>query len=477
MTLSKLLQDVEVKGEFTDVAIQDVTDSTARLSPGCAFVCIRGERADGNAFARQALDRGAACILCEEDLGLPRQVLVKDARQAYALMCGAWFGHPARSLRLFGVTGTNGKTTTTYLLKEILERAGARVGLIGTIEDIVGNRSFDAQRTTPDPYELHRLFSKIVESGSECCVMEVSSQALAQSRVAGCRFEAGIFTNLTRDHLDYHKTMENYLAAKKILFTQCGTGIINLDDQYAGEILTDAACRTVTFSANGLSDYQARKITLRADGTQYSLRAGGDDWPVQMRALGRFSVYNSLGAIAAAAQAGVPMPVILEALKENSGVRGRMEHVPTQRNFSVIIDYAHTPDGLENVLTALNQLKKKRIITVFGCGGDRDRTKRPLMGAVAAELSDYSIITSDNPRSEDPAAIIRDILPAFAKTSPSAFQVVENRRAAIEAALMLAQKDDIVLLAGKGHECYQILGEGVIHFDEREIVKDFLENR
>lgn len=476
MTLSELLRDVEVKDKITDVVIQDVTDSTERLTPGCAFVCIRGGRFDGSDFARQALSRGAACVVCENDLGLPQQVLVEDARRAYALMCAAYFGNPADKLRLFGVTGTNGKTTTTYLLKEIFERAGARVGLIGTIEDIVGERRFDAARTTPDPYELHRLFSKMVCSGSECCVMEVSSQALKQRRVSGCRFETGVFTNLTEDHLDYHKTMAEYLSAKKILFTRCKTGIINLNDPYAQSIIADSPCNAVTYSVGCEADYRAADIILNAAETRYRLHTGAGDWQVKLPLPGRFSVFNSLGAIAAAAQAGVEMPVILGALEESRGVRGRMEHVPTQRDFSVIIDYAHTPDGLENVLTALNCFKKGRIITVFGCGGDRDRTKRPLMGAAAQTLSDYCIITSDNPRSEPPDDIINDILPAFACASPQTYQVIENRRRAIETALSLAGRDDIVLLAGKGHECYQVLADGVIHFDEREIVKDFLRN-
>lgn len=476
MTLSELLQDVKVKGKFTDVVIKDVTDSTERLSPGCAFVCIRGERSNGNDFALRAVAGGAACVVCEKNLNLPQQVIVEDARRAYALMCAALFGNPSRRLRLFGVTGTNGKTTTTYLLKEIFERAGARVGLIGTIEDIVGERSFDAVRTTPDPHELHGLFSKMVGSGSEICVMEVSSQALAQGRAAGCNFETGVFTNLTRDHLDYHKTMEDYLEAKKILFAQCKTGIVNLDDGFAENIISSAPCRTVTYSAERESDYRAFDILLNAAETRYRLHTESGERQVSLPLPGRFSVYNSLGAIAAAAQAGVEMPVILGALKESRGVRGRMERVPARCDFSVIIDYAHTPDGLENVLTALNCFKKGRIITVFGCGGDRDKTKRPLMGAAARQLSDYCIITSDNPRSEPPAEIINDILPAFADASPQTYRVVENRKNAIETALTLAGRNDIVLLAGKGHECYQVLAHGVIGFDERKIVQDFLKN-
>ncbi len=477
MTLSELLQDVEVIGEFTDVEIKDVTDSTQRMVPGCAFVCIRGERTDGNTFAQTALDAGAACIVTETDLGLPNQVLVKNSREAYALMCGAYFGNPAQILRLIGVTGTNGKTTTTYLLKEILENAGYTVGLIGTIEDIVGKRTFDASRTTPDPYELHKLFRHMADAGCQYCVMEVSSQALAQGRVIGCWFDTAVFTNLTRDHLDYHKTMDNYLSAKKILFSQCDTGVVNIDDKYARYIIAGSGCQVVSFSINNLSHYRARDILLRSDGTEYRLEAKGKEFSVKLPILGEFSVLNSLGAIAAASECGIAMPCILDALANSKGVRGRLEFVPTGRDFSVIIDYAHTPDGLENVLCALNQLKKGRIITVFGCGGDRDKTKRPIMGEIAAKLSDYCVITSDNPRTENPMQIIRDILPAFADVPEQTYQVVENRREAIGTALALAGEDDIVLLAGKGHECYQILNDGVIHFDEREIVADFLNNK
>lgn len=336
------------------------------------------------------------------------------------------------------------------------------------------NRTFDAKRTTPDSYELHRLFRRMADAGCQFCVMEVSSQALAQGRVAGCRFETAVFTNLTRDHLDYHKTMANYLSAKKILFSQCNIGVVNMDDKYARYIMEESGCRTVTFSVRGTADYRARDVILRSDGTKYRVEAKGRDFSAELPLLGEFSVYNSLGAIAAASECGVPMMCILHTLAKSKGVRGRLEFVPTGKKFSVIIDYAHTPDGLESVLCALNRLRRGRIITVFGCGGDRDKTKRPMMGAVAAKLSDYCVITSDNPRTEDPAQIIRDILPAFADVPKQSYLVVENRREAIGAALALAQANDIVLLAGKGHECYQILNDGVIHFDEREIVADFL---
>ena len=363
------------------------------------------------------------------------------------------------------------------MLKEILENAGYSVGLIGTIEDIVGKRAFDANRTTPDPYELHKLFRRMADAGCQYCVMEVSSQALAQGRVIGCWFDTAIFTNLTRDHLDYHKTMENYLSAKKILFSQCDTGVVNMDDSYARYIIAGSGCRVVSFSINSFAHYRARDIILRSDGTQYRLEAKGQEYVVELPILGEFSVLNSLGAIAAASESGVPMSDILDALEKSKGVRGRLEFVPTGENFSVIIDYAHTPDGLENVLSALNRLKKGRVITVFGCGGDRDKTKRPMMGEVAARLSDYCVITSDNPRTEEPAQIIRDILPAFSHIPEQSYQVMENRREAIGAALTLAQENDIVLLAGKGHECYQILNDGVIHFDEREIVANFLNDK
>ena len=474
MTLQELLNGVDVLSVVPEAEITALCRDSRKVTEGCAFVCITGTGVDSHAFAADALNAGAAVVIVERDLGLPRQVLVPNSRTAWGRMSANWFGHPSRRMHLIGVTGTNGKTSTTYLLKAILEQAGYTVGLIGTIRNLIGDREIAAGHTTPDAYDLQQMFAQMAEAGCDYAVMEISSHALDQGRVEGCHFDAGIFTNLTQDHLDYHGTMENYAAAKKRLFSLCGTAILNKDDPWYPIMVEGIPCPSVTFSEKDDSaDYVARNINERPDGVNFELVTLGDIGRVRLATPGRFSVYNALCAAACAHALGIPFDTVTAALSRAGIVKGRAEVVPTGRNFTVVIDYAHTPDGLVNICNTLNACKIGRLVTVFGCGGDRDRTKRPKMGAAAAALSDHVIVTSDNPRSEDPEAIIQDILPGVIDTGKP-YTVVPNRVEAIRHAIVTAQAGDTVLLAGKGHETYQILKEGTIHLDEREIVAEVL---
>ncbi len=476
MKLSEILKGINIKNSFEDKEITDVTQDSRAVSEGCLFVCIKGNTFDGHNAAREAVEQGAAAVLSQRDLGLPSQVITEDTRAVYSSVCANFYGNPADKLKLIGITGTNGKTTTTFLIKQILENAGKKVGLVGTVQNMVGNEVYPAKFTTPDPYELQKLFSLMVKAGCEYCVMEVSSQALAQGRVNGLVFEVGAFSNLTQDHLDYHKTFENYFEAKRILFKNCKTAVTNADDPHGLKIVEGLACKKVTYAVNtNDADFVAKNVKLLPTGVEYELvcdNIGRVHCPIP----GRFSVYNSLCAACVCITLGVDFGTVLQAVSASSGVKGRIEVVPTPgTDYTVIIDYAHSPDGLENIISSLQEIAKGRVVTVFGCGGDRDKTKRPKMGKIAAELSDYCVVTSDNPRSEDPHSIIEDILEGMKGVS-TPYTVVENRKEAIRFAMEHAQKDDIILLAGKGHETYQILPTGTIHFDEREAVAQILQD-
>ncbi|MGN0515967.1 UDP-N-acetylmuramoyl-L-alanyl-D-glutamate--2,6-diaminopimelate ligase [Eubacterium sp.] len=475
MKLSQILENVIVKNEYTDKEVIDVTSDSRQVKEGFLFVCIKGASFDGHSVAQQMLDIGAVAVVCEYDLGVENQIIVDDTRKAYSPICASFFGNPADSLKLIGLTGTNGKTTTTFLIKQILENVGKKVGLIGTVQNMVGDEVYPAHYTTPDPHELQSLFRKMVDAGCEYCIMEVSSQALAQGRVEGIHFHIGAFTNLTQDHLDYHKTWENYFESKKLLFKACDCAVTNLDDEYGLKIVDGCDCRVVTYGVDNMkADFVARNVGFSANGVKYDLvgeKMGRVSCPIP----GRFSVYNSLCATSVALTLGVDFTDVLEAISKSNGVKGRIEVVPTpNQDYTVIIDYAHSPDGLENIISSLKEIANGRVVTVFGCGGDRDRTKRPKMGKIAAELSDFCVVTSDNPRSENPSAIIEDILEGMKDTS-TPYEVVENRKEAIAWAMKNAQPNDIILLAGKGHETYQILPTGTIHFDEREAVAEVLE--
>ncbi len=472
MKLSEILKGIDVLNKYSDAEVIDVTQDSRLVKEGSLYVCVKGNTFDGHSVAEEMLENGAAAVVVERDLGLDKQVIVSDTRSIFSSVCANFFGNPAKNLKLIGLTGTNGKTTTTFLIKQILELTGKMVGLIGTVQNMVGDEIYPAKYTTPDPYELQSLFKKMVDAGCEYCVMEVSSQALAQGRVNGLQFHIGAFTNLTQDHLDYHKTWENYFNSKRILFKNSDIAITNADDKYGLEIVKDLPCKTVTYAVNtNNADYCAKNVKFKSDGVEYEIVSdfiGRVSCPIP----GRFSVYNSLAA-AVALSLGIDYKSVLTAISKSNGVKGRIEVVPTNTDYTVIIDYAHSPDGLENIITSLREIAKNRVVTLFGCGGDRDRTKRPKMGKIAAELSDFCVVTSDNPRTENPSAIIEDILEGMKGVS-TPYVVVENRKDAIRWAMENAQPDDIILLAGKGHETYQILPTGTIHFDEREAVAEIL---
>ena len=477
MRLHELFHGIEYTGTLPrDCEVALVTGDSRRVTPGCVFVCIQGNHFDGHEFAGRAVGQGAACVVIQKDTGVGPQLLVNDTREAYALLCGNFHGNPARKLTLVGVTGTNGKTSVACLLKEIYDAAGYTTGLLGTVKNMVGQEEFhpdDNIPTTPDAWKLHALFAQMVEAGCTHCFMEASSQALAQRRCAGLSFAAGIFTNLTQDHLDYHGTFEAYFEAKKTLFSQSGVAVVNIDDEYGPGMLENTSARPVTYSlTDNHAHYTAKNVQLLPGGVSYELVSRGQIGRIKFSTPGEFSVYNSMAAACAALELGLGLEQVQAGIARVQGVKGRMEVLPTGTPYTVIIDYAHSPDGLDKVLRALRQTSAGRLICVFGCGGERDAGKRPIMGRIAAELADIAVVSSDNPRGEDPTAIIADIL----KGMKGRAQVLTepDRVKAIGLALKKAREGDIVLLAGKGHEDYQVLAGGRVHLDEREIVNQFL---
>lgn len=477
MKLSVLAAAVGVQWKAADAAVTFLTDHSEKVAQDCVFICIEGRHFDGHDKAAEALAHGAAAVVVSRDLGLERQILVENTRSAYAHMAAAFFDHPERKLRLIGVTGTNGKTTSCFILRSILTTLGHKTGLIGTVKNMVGEREIPAVLTTPDCFELFSLFAQMAAEGCEYCVMEVSSQALDQHRVDGVHFDAAIFTNLTRDHLDYHGSFENYRAAKCLLFANSDLAVVNIDDAAAPEMLRAAAGRKVTFSIEkDACDYSAKNIRIAAGGIKYELVSNDTIGRASFAVPGRFSVYNSMGAAVCLIELGFPFRAVLDAMAVCGGVPGRMEVVPTDTPYTVLIDYAHTPDGLENVLRCVREIAEGRVICVFGCGGDRDSTKRPLMGEIASRLADIAVVTSDNPRTEDPDAIIEDIRKGL-HSGLARVIVDSDRRHAIRRALSAAKAGDVVVLAGKGQETYQILNTGKIHFDEREVVAEILQNK
>lgn len=459
---------------WQDRDAKDITIDSRSVEDGSIFVCIRGANVDGHNFAKIAEEKGAVCVVAEEELNLSIPCIVyPDTKIALARIASEFYEKPEEKLHLVGITGTNGKTSVSYFIKKILENAGKKVGIIGTNEILVGDKEVGIKSstpTTPNSLELRKIFAKMVEMGAEYVVMEVSSHALDLHRVEGLTYDVGVFTNLTRDHLDYHKTMENYFFAKKKLFSISKFGVINQDDEYGNRILEEDRNNKLSIGTKN-ADLLAKDIEIDEKGVKFNVLYDGNEYPVRLPVSGMFSVYNGLCAFGGALGLGITPDRVAEGLSKADGVLGRLERVDTNTDYSVIIDYAHTPDGLENVLSAVNSFKKGRCIAVFGCGGDRDATKRPIMGEIGTKMADIAIITSDNPRCEDPKKIIEDIVSGAVDGK---YTVVENRKEAIGYALSLAQKDDIVLLLGKGQETYQIIGKDKIHFDEREIVKEIL---
>lgn len=474
MRLYELLEN-NAETTLDNIEISSVTDNTRKVRQGSLFVCVKGGSFDGHSAAAEMLQKGASAVICERDLGLgDRQILTDNSRRLYGKLCAKWFDHPERKMMLIGVTGTNGKTTITNVIKHILTCNGFKVGLVGTIQNEIGDEVIHTDNTTPMAYDLMELFDKMVIAGCQYVVMEVSSFGLVQNRIGSSFFDIAVFTNLTQDHLDYHKDMEAYYQAKKKLFDICGTALVNADDEYGRRLFGEISCDKLTFSVRDNADFYADGIKIRSSGTSFWFCDGGKSHLIKMKMPGMFNVSNVTAAIGACLKAGLAIDNIIPAVENYNGVKGRCEVIPTGRDFMVICDYAHTPDAVENILRSVKEYTAGRLICLFGCGGNRDVAKRPKMARAAAKYADKLIVTSDNPRNEQPEAIIQDILTGLDNSSVP-YDVVTDRREAIYHALKTAEKGDIIVLAGKGHEDYQILSDNVhIHFDEREVVADGL---
>ena len=473
MKLQELLKDIQVleTNVSPETEISGVFYDSRKVEQGSVFVAISGFAADGNRFIPMALSKGAAVVVtAKKPEGDVPYILVENDRLALAMLGINWYGRPAESMTLIGVTGTNGKTSTTLLLKQVLEKClNAKVGLIGTMSNLIGEEEIPTERTTPESFELQGLFARMRDAGCTHVVMEVSSHALTLDRVGGVHFDVAAFTNLTEDHLDFHKDMDDYCDAKAMLFGRCNKAVINIDDNYAPRMLEKARGHVLRTSGYD-ADLYAKDALLQAEGVAFTAVCGGEEVAVNLPIPGKFTVYNALSVIGIAYELGISLADAAAALRTAQGVKGRMEVVPTPgKDYSVLIDYSHTPDALENVISSVQDFCQGRVITVFGCGGDRDPIKRPIMGEIGVKLSDIAIITSDNPRTEDPDAIIRDIV-AGVKEEYGMHKVVCDRRAAIRYAMDIAEKDDIIILAGKGHETYQEINGVKHHLDEREEV-------
>ncbi len=481
MKLKDLLRDLNVVESTADpeLEIRDICYNSRLAQPGDLFVAVCGYQSDGHKYIPMAVERGVAAVLCERK---PEQeipyILVEDSRLALALVSAAYFEHPSEKLTMIGVTGTNGKTTVTTLLKHMLEEAAdAKVGLIGTNGNMIGSETFHTEHTTPESYEVQKLLRQMVDAGCTHCVMEVSSHSLVLHRVAGIRYDIGMFLNLTQDHLDFHETMENYAEAKALLYRQSKYVILNRDDQWSDFMLKKVEGPHATFSTeDNHADFVAKDVRLSPEGVRFILVAGASLLRCSLAIPGMFSVYNALAVMAAAAHLGIPGDRAAAALATSKGVKGRAELLQTDGDYTLLIDYAVTPDAVENILNTAREFTRGRLVFLFGCGGDRDKLKRPIMGRIAGEKADFVIVTSDNPRTEDPKAIIEDILPGLKKTRKP-YVVRPDRREAIEYAIENHKDGDVIILCGKGHEDYQIIGKEKIHMDEREIVAEILQKR
>lgn len=474
------MKDAVIKNIRADAVVTGITDDTRSFESGMIFVCMAGRNFDGHDAAAEMMEKGAVCVVCERDIGLEGDmVLVPDARRFYGLLCAAWFGHPEQKLRLIGVTGTNGKTTMATMIASVLSGSGKKVGFIGTTGVQINGKDVERDEstpTTPRVSELYGLFAKMADEGCEFAVMEVSSFALEQNRIGPAVYEAAAFTNLTRDHLDYHGDMENYYLAKKKLFTShCRTAFINIDDEYGERLYNETECRKLSYSDKRTASVYASDVHTADDGMAFTYNdtETGRTYPVKINMLGAYNVSNAVAAIGICTAVGLTAEEAVRLLSVFPGVRGRCEIIPTKRDFMIICDYAHSPDALENMLPVIKENTANRLICLFGCGGDRDRTKRPLMAKAVERYADHIIVTSDNPRNEDPEAIIDEVAAGFAPGT--AYDRIADRREAIFHAVNIAKKGDIIVLAGKGHEDYQILENNRhIHFDEREIAAEAL---
>jgi len=478
MKLKDLLERVDIVELQGDpgMDITGVAYDSRIVRAGELFVAIKGYESDGHDYINDAVKKGALCVICEKSPESPLPfVRVSDSRKALALVSAKWFGNPAAKMRLVGVTGTNGKTSVTNLIKHILERcSGGKVGLIGTNGNFIGDRELPTELTTPESYELQKILDKMVLEGCEFVIMEVSSHALYLSRVYGIGYEVGVFTNLSPEHLDFHGTMEEYSKAKSLLFPWCKFAAVNTDDSYAQLMINSSTGPVMTYAINNSNaDLVGKDVKLFSDKVEFSIKKAGRTNKVSLNIPGVFSVYNALAAIAAVNLLGFDIDDATSSFVTCQGVKGRAEVIPLGRDYTVLIDYAHTPDALENIIRAVRGFAIGKVVTLFGCGGDRDKAKRPLMGKIAAELSDFVVITSDNPRTEEPKSIIDDILIGL-QDSSTPYRVIENRREAINHTLDNLKSGDVLILAGKGHETYQILGKEKIHFDDREVLAEYM---
>ncbi|WP_418790570.1 UDP-N-acetylmuramoyl-L-alanyl-D-glutamate--2,6-diaminopimelate ligase [Phosphitispora sp. TUW77] len=480
------LDIIETKGNL-DTMLSCLSYDSRKVVPGCGFVCVEGFKSDGHKYVPSALEQGATAVIAQKPVEVPEGVplvIVRDTRKALALMSTAMNDYPSRKLTMVGVTGTNGKTTTTYLVERIFEEEGYKVGLIGTIINKIDKKVFPVTNTTPESLDLQLLLKEMVDTGVTHVVMEVSSHALELGRTEGVEFDNAVFTNVSQDHLDFHGNMENYLKAKAKLFAALDSNIrkkipkyaiINADDPSAKTIIEATKGRILTYGVKNDCDIKAFNINLRADRAAFDVATPKGDLYLEINLPGMFNIYNSLAALAVGVSRDIGLGSIKTALESVKGVPGRMEKVSEGQEFSVLVDYAHTPDGLENIIRAAREFARGRVITVFGCGGDRDRTKRPVMGEISARLSDYSILTSDNPRTEDPFFIISQIEEGVRKAvDRSKYSVIPDRREAIGSAVKMAEAGDVILIAGKGHETYQIVNDKVNHFDDREVAREML---
>jgi UDP-N-acetylmuramoyl-L-alanyl-D-glutamate--2,6-diaminopimelate ligase len=493
MNLFELSQQLLISQTIGDskVEIHSLEVDSRKVKPGCLFVCLPGHTVDGHDFAKQAIERGAAALVTARELPISApQLIVPDTRQALAMLADFFYGRPSHKLRPIGVTGTNGKTTTTYLIEQIWADAGVSAGVIGTIEARYGGKSFPMSGTTPDVLQLQQLFHSMVEAGTERCVIEVSSHALEQGRVKGTHFRTAVFTNLTQDHLDYHGTMEAYEAAKGLFFSRLGNtfsdnpkercfSVLNADDEASLRFAKLTSSEVLTYGIEREAHLKALNVKITASGTSFELQTFRGNRQVNLQLVGKFNVYNALAALGAALCEGIDLDSAVRSLEQIPGVPGRVEAVNEGQPYAVIVDYAHTPDGLENVLRTVNELASGEVICVFGCGGDRDKTKRPIMGKFAAELADRIIVTSDNPRTEDPLVILDEIEVGLkaAGISSERYVLEPDRRVAIQKAVDMASSGDVVLIAGKGHETYQIIGELTQDFDDRLVAKEAIRSR
>lgn len=484
MLLDALLKGIEynvIAGD-TGVDITGIAYDSRQVKPGYLFICISGFKTDGHLYVEQAVESGAAAILVEKDIGAYEGLTIiktDNGRRALSVVANNLYGQPTHDLYVIGVTGTNGKTTTTHLIQAILEEAGLKTSIMGTLYARVDDKTMDFGRTTPEALEIENFMRISRDNGARYAVMEVSSHALDLYRVDKIEFNVAVFTNLTQDHLDYHQSMENYKAAKQKLFTMIPPGegnlaVVNLDDSYAHDFIRAAKIPVITYAINCESDVKAVNVKSSMKGSTFTVRYKDQTINIKMKLIGLFSIYNALAAIAVGLGEGISPAIIKSALEKVEGVPGRFEQVDLGQDFTVVVDYAHTPDGLENILRTGRGLTENRLITVFGCGGDRDRGKRPIMGEVAATYSDFCVVTSDNPRSEDPEAIINDIVPGLDKVKDSRYAIISDRREAIRHAIYLARKGDLVIIAGKGHETYQLVKDQVLDFDDKKVAAEVL---